>query len=90
MYVDGGFDSSCPDCLAEIYGLQAKYPGSSDKYSGCGLSIEGHRRLAQVRKQAEEDAARIVLEERERAEYARIFQKAVHDEIDRQARGATG
>jgi hypothetical protein len=86
MYVGGGFDSSCPDCLAEIYELQAKYPGTSDKYSGCGRSSEGHRQIREVRKQAEEDASKLILEERKKAVYERVLEKAFQDELDRRTK----
>jgi hypothetical protein len=88
MYATGGFDSTCPDCLAEIYELQAKHFGGT--YSGCGLSLEGHRRMVKVRQQAKEDAEKLISETREEEEYARVLQKAVHDELDRRARRAAG
>jgi hypothetical protein len=89
MYVGSGFDSACPDCLAEIYELQAMKPPSYT-YSGCGLTYEGHRHMEQVRRQAEEDARQLILEAREEAEYSRVLQQAVHDELDRRAKKAHG
>jgi hypothetical protein len=82
MYADPGFDPTCPDCLAEIHELQAKRP-PPDRYAGCGLSSEGHRQMREVRKQAEEDASKLILEQRKKAVYERVLEKAFQDELDR-------
>jgi hypothetical protein len=69
------FDPYCPDCRTP-----SKYGGYSLK--ACGLTKAEHKRMRNLRKQAQEEAHKLVMQAKERTLLPEAILKEVYDQTE--------